>query len=385
MTAHIWLGLIVGVYFTLIGISGSVLVFHTELDNAMVSSLSLIAKPLGLLPRSLDFQAKAVLEHYPGMSIEKIRLPHSSSDATLFVLSSLGKNKADRDVFVNPYNAKIIGDRVSGGVFFPFVHSLHCDLLLNEQGSKVNGVCALISVLLLATGIWIWMPKPHGFWHAAHTKITLRRGASFRRFLLDLHNAVGFYAGLLLLVITLTGAGLIFRDQTVLIVSILTGTSRKGYHYQPHTGLRVTRKSPPVSFDTMLKIGHTALLNEQIVEVSRGQGANRSWCIVKGRKDDHEIRPLLTKLMLDPSGTRIVAIKKGNSGSLAPRIMAWLGPIHVGRFGPGMLYYPVKALYFLSGLAPGTLFVTGMLMYVKKLQFRNKTQPAYRAGTGWYA
>lgn len=382
LALHLWGGLILGVYWSALGVTGAVLVFRPEIDAALTASLRRVAPPPRAVRLPLDRQAAAALAANPGLSLIRVQPASHSGEATLFVVGS-GGGCSLRDVFVDPYSAKITGERLSGGAFFNFVHSLHGELLMGKRGQTANGVCGLAAAILPLSGLWLWWPQTRNFRKTAWTKMTLRRGASFRRALLDVHNAAGFYSALFLIVIALTGASLVFRDQTMRAVSALTGTPAGA----PAAGARMPDRrragSPPAkgaSLDRMADLARPAAPGLAIREIDRDPDGG--WRVVEGSAFDHDIRPLLTSVAFAPSGDKITAVRRGATGPLGMRIMAWLGAVHVGRFAPGALYYPVKALYVFLGLAPGALFITGALMYAKQLEYRAKSRRDAKTAAG---
>lgn len=91
--------------------------------------------------------------------------------------------------------------------FFFSVRRLHVFLWLPPKiGRQVAGYSCLIFALVLITGFIRWIPNKLGSakqWKNALT-LQLRKGA--KRAIYDLHNVLGFYAALVLLLLALTGA-----------------------------------------------------------------------------------------------------------------------------------------------------------------------------------
>ncbi|HEY4211880.1 MAG TPA: PepSY-associated TM helix domain-containing protein [Steroidobacteraceae bacterium] len=65
----------------------------------------------------------------------------------------------------------------------------HDHLLGGRSGLLVNGIGALVVALMIVTGVVLWWPR-RGYWLRS---ITIRTGVSARRFNRELHNALGFW------------------------------------------------------------------------------------------------------------------------------------------------------------------------------------------------
>lgn len=101
---HLWLGIIIGVYFLVIGLTGSLIVYKKELERAMIPSLVHVA------PQSAraSFQAMydSVRQAYPKASISNVFL-YPEGTSWSFRLS---QDKERIQVYVDPYTAKVLGE-----------------------------------------------------------------------------------------------------------------------------------------------------------------------------------------------------------------------------------------------------------------------------------
>ena len=86
-----------------------------------------------------------------------------------------------------------------------FLFDLHAHLMAGEAGERVGGVISLLGVLLALTGLWLWWPTRRRFSLAN----LLPRELSARALLLS-HRDLGALATPLLLVLLLSGSGLVF-------------------------------------------------------------------------------------------------------------------------------------------------------------------------------
>jgi uncharacterized iron-regulated membrane protein len=78
---------------------------------------------------------------------------------------------------------------------------LHDNLLADHAGRLVNGVGAILIAVLTIAGLVVWWPGRSNWWR----RMSVRTGVGGRRFTLDLHNMLGFWMFLLILVWALGG------------------------------------------------------------------------------------------------------------------------------------------------------------------------------------
>src|SRR5439155_22881776 len=145
---HLWTGIGVGLYVLLISVTGSVLVWRNELAFAATRD-PIIATGSG--PRLTDEQLKAVATRtYPGYAVISINRPPNPDQA---IDVSLERSTDRKTRLFDPYTGRDLGDSVPLGLrLIRNLLDLHDDLLGGETGRKVNGVGALLLVVLSCPG-----------------------------------------------------------------------------------------------------------------------------------------------------------------------------------------------------------------------------------------
>src|SRR5262249_25898707 len=78
---------------------------------------------------------------------------------------------------------------------------LHDDLLGGPTGRSINGVGALLLIVLVFTGIIVWWPGIKSW----RRSLTIHRNVGWRRFTWDLHSMMGFWTLGVLLLFALSG------------------------------------------------------------------------------------------------------------------------------------------------------------------------------------
>lgn len=203
---HRFLGLVLGIPFALICISGALLAFEPQL-------LRLVHSEHYRVDVAVRHERLPVDEVYARVSSQ---LPDTVQLGTLRIgqpdetwqieIASL----RNAELFVNPYTGKITGMQDHDRGFFYEVRRLHrwffdtydrkSDALC--WGKLAVGVVSLLSLPLLLFGLYLWFPPLWRSWKL-RVHICFRHG--LRRALYDVHVTGGFHTVLLLLVLALTG------------------------------------------------------------------------------------------------------------------------------------------------------------------------------------
>lgn len=105
--------------------------------------------------------------------------------------------------------------------FVTWLANFHGDLLGGRVGLMWNGVGAIAVTAMCVTGAILWWPGRRGNWWRS---MTIQWKSGGRRFLRELHNSMGFWAFLLILLWALTGIYFAFPD----LVNTLTGWLQDG-------------------------------------------------------------------------------------------------------------------------------------------------------------
>ena len=394
--AHLWVGLVLGLYFVVMGLSGSLLLFENELDAATHRSLFTVSAPAGQAALPLDALAAAVTLRHPGATINSLTLPQSPDQSLRVGFAppnqTANQRSGRREAFVNPYTAAIIGERQAGGMFFPWVLRLHRQFLLDDVGQTLNGYGVLFLIVLLVSGLWLWWPSAQSFARQFRQRTTIQRGASTKRLVFDIHNLVGFYSSLVLLVITVTAASYFWKPQTIAIVSTLTGTPMVAATDGPGGGRgrgeggrqRQGRGQPgsgpaALSYAAVLASAAKVYPKLPVLQIGRGRGGRGGLRVTKALPEAYGVRPRLITLNISDRDGSLTSVDLPDGSPLGVRVMSWLMPIHEGQWGYSWAYYIVKTLHLLAGLSPLVLFVTGILMYVNKRRGKSENEKKRRA------
>jgi uncharacterized iron-regulated membrane protein len=200
--AHLWSGIILGLYIFLMSVTGSVLVYRNELYRAATPDRIFLN---GSGPRLTDGQlAAAARRVYPGFTVTKIT-PGFTVNQPVEVSLSRG-NKIKKRLF-DQWSGRDLRDSVPLGIWLVSrLLDLHDNLLAGQTGLTVNGVGAFALLALAMTGTAIWWPGIRTW----RRSLTLHRGLGWRRWTWHAHSMIGFWSLGFTLVFGISGVYLCF-------------------------------------------------------------------------------------------------------------------------------------------------------------------------------
>jgi uncharacterized iron-regulated membrane protein len=111
-------------------------------------------------------------------------------------------------VSIDPYTSKIIGVQRQNRDFYSVVLDLHTHLLMGDFGNAIIKVNVLIFFIMCVSGLILWWPKQKRFFKQA-VRINFRT-KHWKRLNRDLHTVLGFYALIVLFIISLTGMFMVY-------------------------------------------------------------------------------------------------------------------------------------------------------------------------------
>ena len=409
---HLWLSVPFGIVVAVICFTGALLVFEDEITSLYYSGVSTVEPQREVLPL--------------GVIVEKVEQGLSSgTEVTGVVVSSspceaykVNLSKPRRAaLYVNQYTGEVQGDYRRLG-FFSGVLRLHrwlMDTKPNDGGiywGKIAvGASALVFVVLLLTGLVLWLPRNRKMFKN-RLKVVFSKGKN--RLWYDLHVTGGFYAALLLLVMALTGLTWSFgwysdcfyslflsSESDVSIVTQLpdatTGATTVSHNRAAQATLvsendavsaasflaaqsdgstGATVKADGVSGATAVanysaagKYGSwskaleaVAALCPDFAEITVSAGS------VSVKYDGWGNSRASDKYNFDESAGTLLSVQEYAGTTEKSRVRGWVYSLHTGSWG-GVV---VKLLYFLAALLGTALPLTGYYFWIKRLYGKRK-------------
>lgn len=248
---HLWLGLGSGAIVFVVCITGAIWALNEEITYLLEPAIRAEKRDAPVLKPS-EILAVAARE-YPG----KPATYAYYQQGTAVRVAVGGKRDAQTyTLFINPYSGQVQGSKMlrQGEMsFFDWILLGHRHLWLpHEIGQPLVNYGTLVFVILLITGLIWWYPAK---WtkSARQKSFNIKWKAGWKRINVDLHNVLGFYALLVLLVLALSGMvyGLMWYSKGLYWVTsggqaepewkrVVSDTTQNGKHYTYNQALDLT-------------------------------------------------------------------------------------------------------------------------------------------------
>ncbi|QCG91655.1 PepSY domain-containing protein [Azospirillum sp. TSH100] len=363
LLAHLTLGLVVGALLALTALTGSLLVFYVEIDRILTPELVVPAGHADPVP--LDRVVQALREAHPARPGGwRLELPQGADHPIMARYmkpeETAGKSFAPLMVAVNPYSGEVLSSRFWGRTAMTWTYDLHYLLLAGESGQLVMALGGVGSLLILATGVYLWWPAA-GKWAKA---LQPRLRSGFVRQVFDIHVLAGVYGLAILLPLIVTGIVMERPDWVKPVVERLS----------PMT-------TPPVlaSAQGGTVVGADAAL---AAALARFPQAEPRWVEVPGQAGGaYHIRLYQagepgwrfpkTSVWVNGGDGMVMDVRDPTRWTFGDAFFGWQHPLHNGEcFG-----LCCRILVAVAGLLPALMLATGVVRWRQK----KRTRPV-RAG-----
>lgn len=193
---HFYAGLFVAPFMMVLSLTGIVYLFKPQLDTLMYSDL-LTVEPAHH-PLSADVQQQRVLDAYPDVLISKYLPPVNAQSSAQFVVKQDGR---DVNLFIDPYNGKILGTQDASNNLQAMARELHGELMIGTPGDRLVELAAGWGIVLVVSGLYLWWPKGRSSAGVLWPRFSARGRILWR----DLHAVTGFWGAVALLFMLLSG------------------------------------------------------------------------------------------------------------------------------------------------------------------------------------
>lgn len=362
-TLHKWLGLTLGLLFSLLGITGSLLVFYPELDLAAHPSMS-ARPPVSLVSpaRIVEALRQAEPERPGAWRIELPRSDNAPITARYYKPPETAHRAfAPLILTLDPTTLAVTSKRFWGDDFFTWIYDLHYSLLLGETGKTLLGIASLLILALLLSGLYLWWPSPGG-WKGA---LSIKSNAVWKRRIYDLHAKPGAYGLLLTATLTLSGLVLVVPGWFTPTIDAISPLHPL-YQVQALT----TPADIRISADEALRIARERFPDADVRWIHTPTPTQAVWRIQMRAAGEPNRRFPRTNVWIDAGNGAILAIRNPRQNSAGDTFMDWLHPLHNGEaFG-----LTGRIIVLLCGLLPLLAMVTGFI------RWRHKQRPGQREG-----
>lgn len=342
---HRWLGLGLGLFIAVIGLTGSWLIYEREIATPeYVLKVNTAPMPLQML----YLKANVLL---PANQDVQILFPRTSSFPYIF-------RTKEKQVVINQYSGDIITIRSPD--YWPagfFLH-LHSELSLGKVGKQLTGWVGIGLMLITSIGIYLWRP---GKWK---TGFQLRLNKSPLIWHYDLHRLIGILSAPLLIVAFVTGVSLSFSKITSTLINEIFN-----HHADKPPLIEPTTPTEQASLDTMLINANKAIQGGRVSSMLIPASTFKPIIVrTKMLSDPHPNG--LNLIYLHPQNGIVLDVAKINQADPAKRWFNWAFPIHTGQILRGHLW-----MLFTVGIMPAFLMLTGVYIFLLRRFKAHKKPP----------
>ncbi|HTS50955.1 MAG TPA: PepSY-associated TM helix domain-containing protein [Bryobacteraceae bacterium] len=344
---HLWVGIVLAIYMIVIGVTGSILVFQSEIERAGLKPW----QGIRVTGAAADIATVVtnLRQAYPRWHLVSVLAPGESDATFVAVLEGRGRIRVASD----PNSGKVLGQFPAGRNWLDFTRELHETLLLSgHTGRLLNGIAGGFLLLLNATGLVIWWPGIRN-WRRA-LMVDFRR--NWRRVNWDLHSAAGFWTLAIVSFWAITGMYFAWPRQTFRFVNSFS----KIISARP-PAIIVAPEIPNGTLDLRALVERARVLDPgtKLAGIAFPYSRRAPLAILMSRRDSPG-REYDDTVYFNPyNGEYISTWRYGVNQSLGDWLIWLQVPLHFGTSW-GLA---VKLVWGAAGLAIPLLTITGLLMY----------------------
>mgnify|MGYP003666016046 FL=1 len=363
---HKILGLTTGIVVFIVAITGCCWAFRDEIESLYddYKKVSPQNKPM-LTPTEAKMYAKEVFpdNHVHGTLFKK-------ADDAIEVIFYDPEPEFYQSVFLNPYTGKVIqvNDHLSG--FFAFILKGHMRLWLpKEIGEQVVGASILIFMVIILSGIFLWIPKKRKNLKQ-RLRFSWKNTTRWKRKNFDLHTIIGFYICSLALILAFTGSVMSYNWMKYVLYKSLGGDKEAAFIIPENIGSPSQEKGV-LPIDLLIPKLQAASPNAESFELHYPTGQDASIYVEvsnsSGLYYDSDFR-FFDQHTLEEIETPSIYGKYENA-KVADKILRMNYDIHIGAIGG----IAGKIIAFLVSLLTASLPVTGILLWYGRTYKKKKS------------
>lgn len=347
---HLWIGIALCVYMLVIGVTGSILVFESELEHLAYRDLWRASQPLQDSPHiGFPDAIETVKSAYPAYEITAAYPPDRAGDNYEVFIHRGSKFLY---AFVDANTGHIAGIIDPDRSWLVWIIDLHFRLLGGRTGEILNGLGAGFLLILCATGAVVWWAGIRRWTQGL--KINFHR--SWKRMNYDLHSAVGFWTLLILSMWAFTGVYFVWPkpiESFVSRFSSIASANPPEFHVPPHGNERWA------DLNAMIHEAQQASPEAQFGGAFFPHKAGGALTLLMARGEQRRFTKM-DYIYFDPvTGKQLALWHRGVNNTWGGRFIFWLSPLHFG-YDWGLA---IKILWAAIGCSLPLLSITGVIMY----------------------
>jgi uncharacterized iron-regulated membrane protein len=339
---HKWIGLLLAILIIPLSLSGSALVWHDWLDEAVNPQRYAVNSHAPLLAPSA-YVASAAKALEPGNRISTLRYPEHGGPIVVNAVKPGKGPPARTNMWIDPATGRVLD--VAGGNegLVRVLHGLHGSFLIPGVGRQIVGWLGVAMLISALSGLWLWWPAM-GRW---------TRGLCWKRardFDANLHHQMGFWIAIPLAMLSFTGMWISFP----LFFAAITGggDQQRAGNERAQRMRAVPIEAPRLGADAVLEIAGAG----KPISIGWPTDMAPAWKVSLEKAGEVRVDDATGERKASPRG-------EGGGSQGTARLMRRL---HDGT-GMGPLW---QIAIFIGGILPAALAVTGIIMWARARRWR---------------
>jgi len=392
---HRWAGLIMALPLIIVGLTGSVLAFHDEIDAWLNPDFFTVAQRNAPLLSGVELREKAAAL-YPGLPIDTAPLDIRPGHTVEFVMVKDTNHfmETEFEVFLDPYTGQKVGERplwsgpsLTRQNIMSYLLRVHFNLALpwstGELGATILGVTAIVWTLDCFVGLYLTFPLFRRVSGSAASSATswltrwklawlIKFRASSFRVNFDIHRAFGLWTWLILVVLSWSSVGFnVNQVFTPVMHAILP-------YAKPGPGLPQRAKPlehPLLDWQAAYSTGHALLANQArahgfVIDKELALSFDRDLGVytIAAKSLSEGEKTAQTSVTFDADTAALLQSSwPGSQPQKAGDVVtSWLFWLHTAA----VLGLPLQIAIFAMGLVITALSYTGVYIWWRKLRAR---------------
>jgi uncharacterized iron-regulated membrane protein len=360
---HLWLGLTLGLFWALQGLTGACLVFHYNLERMATP------RPTAGPPAPIEDVLQSAARATEGGRITRLTVADAHSD--VIEVSYSNRSQHPRALLIDAVTARVLDQRDLAPAT-PFTGSanrwllfFHTSLLSGRTGEILVGISGTVLLTTALVGLYLAWPPRNG-WKAAYA---WQRWRTKVQRLYGLHRALGLTAGFFILFVAISGVWMTFEDDLRPVLA------RVIPHELPYRPKKIASINKVIPAQQAISIAQARLPQARWVRLTLPTPKSPVYTLRLHRPDDAAWLGR-TSIAVDAQTGRVASVYDSTTAPLSNRIADGVLPLHDGeRFG-----FVSQVTMMLVGLSLPTLYVTAIWRWLAQRRKRTSARPAGTSG-----
>ncbi|MEM1136692.1 MAG: PepSY-associated TM helix domain-containing protein [Bacteroidota bacterium] len=361
---HSWVGLYAGVAIAFLSVTGAAALFRIELDqlfNASLRKVEITGEKIPLTPI-----VEKVLAAHPDKYLFEVELPKEQNGSWNLRLFPIEKRKLFPviwEVFVNPYNGEILGERNYYRTFNYYLRNIHVRFYEGFFGRQIVGLAGLALLISTITGFLIYGKFMKKQFFGNIRKKNLRVSQA------DYHKLIGITTLSFNLMIAITGAWLGLQTYLQKWLAI----------ERPNTFVRTEKPIEKVidrdfvfNYDSVYQAARQNFPELIPLYLRPSENGSRTVMVI-GDVPRQAYERNSNKIVFDKENYSMLYKYNISDDDFGGKLFYVQESFHFGDFGGIWL----KLFYCFLALTSGFLALSGFIIYLKRAEKKRKEKPSF--------